>query len=46
MSKKLNGESLSKEELDFPGVDEGVRGVKFIEKCVESSKKEAAWIDF
>lgn len=46
LNKKLSGESLSDEELDFPGVDEGVQGVKFIEKCVESSKKGAAWIDF
>ncbi len=46
LNKKLAGESLSKEELDFPGVDEGVQGVKFIEKCVESSKKGAVWIDF
>jgi predicted dehydrogenase len=46
LNKKLAGESLSKEELDFPGVDEGVQGVKFIEKCVESSKKGATWIDF
>ena len=46
LNKKLSGGSLSKEELDFPGVDEGVQGVKFIEKCVESSKKGAVWIDF
>ncbi|MCK4555959.1 MAG: gfo/Idh/MocA family oxidoreductase, partial [Candidatus Aminicenantes bacterium] len=46
LNKKLSGESLSKEELDFPGVDEGVQGVKFIEKCVESSKKGTVWIDF
>ncbi|MFQ6069227.1 MAG: Gfo/Idh/MocA family protein [Candidatus Aminicenantales bacterium] len=46
LSKKLRGESLSEEELDYPHVEEGVRGVKFIEKCVESSKKGAVWIDF
>jgi predicted dehydrogenase len=46
LRRKLSGESLSKEELDFPGVDEGVQGVKFIEKCVKSSKKNAVWIDF
>lgn len=46
LNKKIAGESLSKEELDFPRVDEGVQGVKFIEKCVESSKKGAAWVDF
>lgn len=46
LTKKLAGESLAQEELDFPGVNEGVQGVKFIEKCVESSKKGAVWIDF
>ena len=37
---------LTPEEMDFPGVDEGVQGVKFIEKCVESSKNGAIWINF
>ncbi len=46
LSKKLAGESLREEELDFPKVQEGVQGVKFIEKCVKSSKKGAIWIDF
>jgi predicted dehydrogenase len=46
LSKKLAGESLSAEEMDFPGVEEGVQGVRFIEKCVESSKNGAIWIKF
>ena len=46
LGKKLAGEPLTAEEMDFPGVEEGVRGVKFIEKCVESSKNGAVWIDF
>jgi predicted dehydrogenase len=46
LGKKLAGEPLTAEEMDFPGVEEGVRGVKFIEKCVESSKNGATWIDF
>jgi predicted dehydrogenase len=46
LGKKLAGESLTTEEMDFPGVDEGTQGVKFIEKCVESSKNGAVWLDF
>jgi predicted dehydrogenase len=46
LSKKLAGETLTAGEMDFPGVEEGVQGVKFIEKCVESSKKGAIWLDF
>jgi hypothetical protein len=46
LGKKLAREPLTAEEMDFPGVEEGVRGVKFIEKCVESSKNGVTWIDF
>jgi predicted dehydrogenase len=46
LSKRLSGESLSGKEMDFPGVDDGLRGVRFIEKCVESSQKGAVWVDF
>ena len=45
LSKKLAGESLTAEEMDFPGVAEGIQGVRFIEKCVESSQKGSIWID-
>jgi len=44
LAKKLRGEALSKADLDFPGLDEGIRGVRFIEKCVESSAQGAAWV--
>jgi predicted dehydrogenase len=44
LAKTLRGEPLTKEDLDFPGVEEGVRGVRFIEKCVESSAKGAVWV--
>jgi predicted dehydrogenase len=45
LAKKLRGESLAKDDLDFPSVDEGIRGVRYIEKCVESSAKGAVWVD-
>jgi predicted dehydrogenase len=45
LAKKLRGEALTADDLDFPGVDEGVQGVKYIEKCVESSAKGSIWLD-
>jgi len=45
LGKKLAGESLTAEEMDFPGVAEGVQGVRFIEKCVESSQRGSIWVD-
>ena len=46
LAKKLAGEKLTKDDLDFPDVRDGIRGVKYIEKCVESSKKGAVWVKF
>jgi len=46
LNKKKAGEPLTQDDLDFPNVQEGIRGVKFIEKCVESSKKGAVWVNF
>ena len=45
LSKHLKGEKLSASDLDFPGVEMGLEGVIFINKCVESSKKGSVWID-
>lgn len=45
LAKKLRGEPLAVDDLDFPGVDDGVRGVRYIEKCVESSAKGSIWVD-
>ena len=41
---KLLGEEPSKLELDFPSVADGARGVKFIEKVVESSQSDQKWV--
>ncbi len=46
LSKKINGEPITEEDSDYPGVKEGLQGVKFIEKCVQSSQKGAVWTDF
>ncbi len=46
LEKKIRGESLNSDDMDFPTVEEGLRGVRFIEKCVESSGRDGAWVDF
>ena len=46
LAKKISGEPLNEEDRDFPGIEEGIQGVKFIERCVESSKRGSIWVDF
>ncbi|MEM9775383.1 MAG: Gfo/Idh/MocA family oxidoreductase [Chloroflexota bacterium] len=43
---KLVGRAPSELELDFPSVYDGARGVKFIEKVVESSQSAEKWTPF
>jgi predicted dehydrogenase len=44
LAKKRRGEPLTPADLDFPTVDDGLRGVRYIEACVESSARGAAWL--
>lgn len=44
LMKKKQGTQTLPEDLDFPKAEQGESGVKFIEKCVESSKNSAAWV--
>ena len=46
LRKVKAGQALAPEDLDFPGVVDGLRGVRFIEACVASSKKGATWVRF
>jgi len=43
---KINGETPKPEWLDFPGVDEGIRGMAFIENIIESGKSDTKWTPF
>jgi predicted dehydrogenase len=43
---RLQGREPTELELDFPTVYDGARGVKFIEKVVESSKSDQKWTPF
>jgi len=46
LAKLKEGLTVSEEDMDFPGVEMGVDGVRFINKCAESSGKGAVWVDF
>ena len=46
LTKKKAGQVLGEDDLDFPGAEDGAAGVKFIGKCVDSSRKGAVWLDF
>jgi predicted dehydrogenase len=41
-----SGKKPGPAELDFPTVEMGIDGVRFIGKCVESSQKGAVWIKY
>lgn len=43
---KLNGEQPKEEWLDFPSVQEGIRGMAFINNVVESGSSEQKWLPF
>jgi len=42
---KMSGTEPQPEWLDFPGVEDGVRGMTFVEKVIESGKSDEKWID-
>jgi predicted dehydrogenase len=31
-------------DLDYPGIEAGISGLRFVEACVQSSKADAAWV--
>ncbi len=41
--KKINGEVPTQGDLDYPTVEAGIRGVKFISACLKSSQMGAVW---
>lgn len=43
---KINGTTPPKEALDFPSVDDGIRGMAFIENVVASSLSELKWTEY
>ena len=46
LAKTKSGQTLAEADTDFPNVEAGIDGVKFINKCVESSEKGAVWVSY
>jgi predicted dehydrogenase len=43
---QLAGQAPKPEWLDFPGIEDGVRGMAFIENVIKSGKSDQKWVDF
>lgn len=46
LKAKANGEEPTAEQLDYPGIQEGIRGMAFIENVIASGKSEQKWTPF
>lgn len=46
LSAKLDGQQASKEALDYPRVEEGIRGMAFIDNVVKSAASKEKWTAF
>ena len=46
LAAKIDGKEPTKEMLDYPKVDEGIRGMAFIDNVVASSQSEQKWFDY
>ena len=42
----MNGEQPKEEWLDFPSVNEGVRGMAFVNNVIESGQSDVKWKEF
>lgn len=45
LSARIDGTEPTKENLDFPRVDEGIRGMAFIDNVVASAQSEKKWFE-
>jgi predicted dehydrogenase len=46
VKSKINQQKPLPEWLDYPGTQEGVRGMQFIERVIESGRSEVKWLKF
>lgn len=46
LNAKLNDQHISSEDYDFPTVDDGVRGMAFIENVIASSQSDQKWWNY
>jgi predicted dehydrogenase len=42
----IEGKPAEKEWLDYPGIEDGLRGMAFVENVITSGKSDAKWTDF
>lgn len=45
LSARLDGKEPTKEQLDYPTVDEGIRGMAFIDNVVASAQSDKKWFE-
>ena len=46
LSARIDGTQASPEVLDFPSVEEGIRGMAFIDNVVKSNESSEKWTDY
>src|ERR1700761_6614325 len=46
LAARIDGTTPPKEALDFPGVEDGVRGLAFIDNLIRSNQSDKKWTDF
>ncbi|MCU0339981.1 MAG: Gfo/Idh/MocA family oxidoreductase, partial [Spirosomaceae bacterium] len=44
--KRMNGETPTELDLDFPTIDDGIRGMQFVETVIASGKAQQKWVKF
>jgi predicted dehydrogenase len=42
----IEGKNAKPESLDYPGIEDGVRGMAFIERVIASGKSDQKWLEF
>lgn len=46
LQAKLNGEAVQAEDYDFPNVNDGIRGMAFIDNVIASGQSDQKWWDY
>ena len=45
LSARIDGKEPTKEQMDYPKVDEGIRGMAFIDNVVASAQSDKKWYE-
>ncbi len=43
---KKRADEVTLNNLIYPGIDDGIEGIKWVENCVRSADADSAWVDF